>query len=208
LTGRGANTVTGHRAGAAKRGPGRPRDESLDAAILDAAVDELTERGYLGLSIEAVAARAGVAKTTLYRRWPSVQDLVIDALRTLHGPAPDLDDALPTRERLLGLLDSMRRSWADERYAAVMRRVSADGTSQPELYRESRERLVGPWVETMVRELRRARDEGVIRADADLAAVRSLLCSPIMADALTHKPPMTKRQLRYLFDTVLAGVAP
>jgi AcrR family transcriptional regulator len=207
VTGRGA-TAGPRRSGAAKRGPGRPRDESLDAVILDAAVDELTERGYLGLSMEAVAARAGVAKTTLYRRWPTVQDLAIDALRTLQGPVPDRDDALPTRERLFGLLDSMRRSWADERYAAVMRRVAADGTSQPELYLESRERLVGPYVEAMISELRRARDEGVIRSDADLPAVRTLLCAPIMADALTHKPPMTRRQLRYLFDTVLAGVAP
>ena len=55
----------------ATRGPGRPRSESIDTAIMAATIDELIERGFLAASMESIAQRAGVAKTTLYRRWPN-----------------------------------------------------------------------------------------------------------------------------------------
>ena len=62
-----------------KRGPGRPRSVDRDEAIVAAAIDELIANGYSGLSIEAVAARAGVAKTTIYRRWAGKDELVLAA---------------------------------------------------------------------------------------------------------------------------------
>ena len=63
------------------KGPGRPRDPEADRAIHQATIELLGEEGYEGLSIEAVAARAGVGKTTLYRRWPSKEPLVVDAIK-------------------------------------------------------------------------------------------------------------------------------
>jgi len=72
----------------AGRRPGRPRREDVDAAILDATIDELEEHGYAAVNIEAVAARAGVAKRTVYRRWPSKDDLMFDAISKLKGPIP------------------------------------------------------------------------------------------------------------------------
>lgn len=59
---------------------GRPRSAAADQAILRAAREELAAVGYSGLSMERVAARAGVAKTTLYRRWPTKIDLVVDSV--------------------------------------------------------------------------------------------------------------------------------
>ena len=63
------------------RKPGRPRSAQAHKAILDATLELLAEEGFQGLSIEAVAAKAGVGKTTIYRRWPSKDELVIDAIR-------------------------------------------------------------------------------------------------------------------------------
>src|SRR6266496_6782642 len=63
------------------RKPGRPRSAQAHKAILDATLELLAEGGFQGLSIEAVAARAGVGKTTIYRRWPSKNELVMDAIR-------------------------------------------------------------------------------------------------------------------------------
>jgi AcrR family transcriptional regulator len=193
----------------ANRRPGRPRDESIDAAILDATIDELIERGYLGLSVEAVAARAGVAKTTLYRRWPSSDDLVLEAMRAFE-PKPDAKEpALAAgREELLFLLERMRRTWNDPRYAALMRRVAADGTAAPDVYRRVRDQLLKHRLERMNRALHRAVDAGVIREGVDLVWVRNLLASSVLAAALTHRERLTRAQLEFTLDTVLGGLAP
>jgi AcrR family transcriptional regulator len=192
----------------ARRGPGRPRDEAIDDAILTATVDELIERGFVGLSMEAVAARAGVAKTTLYRRWPGSTELAMDAMRALRGRDVEPPPPLPARETLLFLMDRMRRTWADPRHAALMRRVSADANSHPELYRHCRDRLIAPEIALVDAALRQAVDEGLIRPDADLDWVRSLLNSPVMSATMTLKPKLTRAQIEFVLDTVLAGLAP
>jgi AcrR family transcriptional regulator len=191
----------------AARRPGRPRSEVVDAAIREATIDELIERGFLGLSMEGVSARAGVAKTTLYRRWPGTQELALDAMRSF-----DVDVDVPpdgsARDALLFLLERMRRTWSDPRYGALMRRVAADGTVQPEVYRQCRDRLIAPRVRVMDEVLRRAVAEGLIRPDVDLGWVRQALGAPIMAAVLTHKERVTRAQVEFTLDTVLRGLAP
>ncbi|HZZ96953.1 MAG TPA: TetR/AcrR family transcriptional regulator [Jatrophihabitantaceae bacterium] len=192
---------------AAKRGPGRPRNESTDAAILAAAVDELIERGFIAASMESVAARAGVAKTTLYRRWPSIHELAIAAMETFEQAPDDLPEG-SVRDTLVWALDAMRRKWGNPRYAAMMRRVAADGTANPALYRQSRDRLIGPYVRAMNAVIRRGIDEGVLSADIDVDWVRGLLVSPIMAASLTLRDRVTYAQLELTVDTVLRGLSP
>jgi AcrR family transcriptional regulator len=127
-------------------GRGRPRDAGVDARVLEAAMAEMRARGYDAMSVDRVAERAGVAKTTIYRRWPSKAELVIALVAGLRGAVPfepsgdprhDLTElvtgiaatlrALPTtlvadltaaaaREPRVG--DSVRALWA-ERHAAV-----------------------------------------------------------------------------------------
>jgi AcrR family transcriptional regulator len=84
---------------------GRPRDESCDRAIENAALDLMVELGFAGLTMEGVAARAGVAKTTVYRRWDSKAALVIDAF--LRG-RPDPQVALDTGSLRGDLLEMLR----------------------------------------------------------------------------------------------------
>jgi AcrR family transcriptional regulator len=189
------------------RRPGRPRNEAIDEAILDATIDELIERGYLGMTMESIAARAGVAKTTVYRRWSSNDELAIQAMQRIHGPASVQTAGMGARQRLLCLLDAMRRTWTDPRYAALMRRVAADGTAQPEAYRDFRDRLVGPHIEAMNRALRAAIEEGLIRDDIDVNWVRQMLSSPVLAAALTLKARVTRAQVEFTLDTVLAGLS-
>ncbi|HEY4376682.1 MAG TPA: TetR/AcrR family transcriptional regulator [Acidimicrobiales bacterium] len=75
----------------APRRPGRPRDPEAGRNILEATMTELAEHGFGGLTIEAVAHRAGVSKATIYRRWPSKAALVLDAASSL-VPQPALED--------------------------------------------------------------------------------------------------------------------
>ena len=190
------------------RRPGRPRDESIDAAILDATIDELIERGYLGLSVESIAARARIAKTTLYRRWPNTDDLVLEAMRAYVTISDDEPELAPGRDELIYLLERMRKTWNDSRYAALMRRVAADGSSNPDVYRHFRDQLLQPKLERMNKALRRAVAAGVIRDGVDLALVRHMLTAPVLAAAMTHRDNFSRAQLAFTLDTVLAGLAP
>jgi AcrR family transcriptional regulator len=88
----------------ARPGPGRRRDPACDQAILDAALAEFAEDGYRGLSIEGVAARAGVAKATVYRRYSSKAELLVDAIRRQLHLVDVLPDTGDLRADLLGML--------------------------------------------------------------------------------------------------------
>ena len=157
--------------------------------------------------MEAVAARAGVAKTTLYRRWTNTDDLALEALRSVEGEWQQ-PPAGTVRAQLVWLLDGMRRKWNDPRYAAIMRCVAADGTSRQDVYRHYRDRLIAPHKRRMAAVLRRGVDEGLIGASVDLTWVRHLLVSPIMAATLTHWERVSSAQIEATVDTVLRGLAP
>src|SRR5579863_5322517 len=83
--------AAGAKTGAApgQRRPGRPRSERAERAIIDAALSVFAESGPEGLCIEQVAARAGVGKATIYRRWPGKEDLLLDAIATVKSPLPE-----------------------------------------------------------------------------------------------------------------------
>lgn len=87
-----------------KRGRGRPRREGADEAILEVARTLLAERGYRDFSVDVVAERAGVAKTTVYRRWPSKGSLVAAAIAPAATTAASADELLRETESLLAPL--------------------------------------------------------------------------------------------------------
>src|ERR1019366_8162530 len=88
------------------RRPGRPRSEQADKAIIDAALSLFAETGPEGLCIEKVAARAGVGKATIYRRWHGKEDLMLDALTALKTPLPE-PKGKSVRSDLIALLDAL-----------------------------------------------------------------------------------------------------
>ncbi len=190
-----------------ERRRGRPRSEAAEEAILDATVDLLTEQGFLALTVEAVAARAGVAKTTIYRRWPNKDELVTDALGCVKGPPVELPGE-SVRDDLLFMLNRMRDGWFKGRMGRLMGRLAADGIERPDLYREGKARFVAPRHALMRRIIERGIAEGGIRGDANPEWVISLLVSPVISAALTHQDALPRRHIEFIVDTVLRGVAP
>src|SRR6202050_426841 len=95
-------------AGPANRRPGRPRSEQAEQAIIDATLDLFAEQGFEGVCVEAVAARAGVGKATIYRRWPNKEELLLAALGALKSPYPE-QTGVSARGQLGGMLHV---SWA------------------------------------------------------------------------------------------------
>src|SRR5262245_55974777 len=92
------------RADQERKAPGRPRSAQADEAIIEAVLDILAEGTTPeALSIEAVAARAGVGKATIYRRWTSKEALILDAIITLKGPPPE-PEGVSVRDDLVALI--------------------------------------------------------------------------------------------------------
>ena len=186
-----------------RRGPGRPRSADRDEAILTAAIDEMTDNGYTGLSIEAVAARAGVAKTTIYRRWAGKDELVLAALAKVKGPLPR-PPGTSVRDDLMYLAEQVRTQWLDSTHGRLMQRLTADGYARPDLFRRFRDQVVGPRQKVTFEALRRGAERGEIRSDFEPAWVNDMLISPIIAAVLTHRPKLSKAQVEFCVDVVMS----
>lgn len=148
------------------RRPGRPRSEELDLAIEAAALDLLVEQGYAGLSIEGVAARAGVGKATIYRRWETKLDLVLDAVVHRcqeHVVSPDTGSLRTDLAELFGAgLAKYRRD------GAVMEAFVAEQSRHPELARAWRTMYLDERRAAMRDILDRAVARGELSPDNDL----------------------------------------
>jgi AcrR family transcriptional regulator len=146
--------------------------------VIDATLAELAERGYSGLSLDGVASRAAVHKTTVYRRWRSRETLVLDAM--LEQAA--LIVAVPDTGSLRGdLLELARRSAAIQSSpagAAVVRAVAGEAACNPDIAAASR-RFWAERLEVDRTILRRARDRGEIAPDTESSPVIEALLGPL-----------------------------
>jgi AcrR family transcriptional regulator len=157
---------------------GRPRDPGIERAILATTFAQLIEVGYAALSIEAVAAAAGVGKTTIYRRWPAKRDLVVAALGTetpFTPPAQDLD-----ARTALGLFVRQAIAMLIESGAIrILGSLLVEEQREPGLLGVFRERILGPrrgMVEAM---LRRGIERGQIRPDIDPLVVTEMIAGAV-----------------------------
>ena len=151
----------------APRPVGRPRDPHVDRAVIDATAAMLTEVGYGGITIEAVAQVAGVSKNAIYRRWPDKVSMVLD---TLENVAPTKEQTVDTGDiradmatMLHAIADALRS--VDGRLAMAL---ASDITRHPELAEAFRSRLVEPRREELEHRVRQAVDAGQLPADSDV----------------------------------------
>lgn len=160
---------------------GRKRDHSRDSEILDATLDVLSETGYDGMTIDMVAARAKAGKATVYRRWASKAELVLDAVACLKASEIDLD-ALPDTGTLRGDLIAMIKppNIRDaERKLKVMSGIVSMISRSPEMAEAARAALVEPRASANRILFRRAIERGEMDADADIERLSTL--GPAMA---------------------------
>ncbi|MEV0892249.1 TetR/AcrR family transcriptional regulator [Promicromonospora sp. NPDC050262] len=149
---------------------GRKRDHTRDPEIMDAALDVLSESGYDGMTIDMVATRAKAGKATVYRRWSSKAELVLDAVACMKSSEIDLDD-LPDTGTLRGDLVAMIRTPSirdGERKLKVMAGIVSMIARSPELAAAAQEALVEPRATVNRIFFQRAIDRGEIPADADV----------------------------------------
>ncbi len=190
----------------ARRAPGRPRSARADEAIIEAVLDLMAAGTTVeALSMEAVAARAGVGKATIYRRWPNKESLVIDAIGSLKGPLPELTGE-SIREDLLTLLRSMIKVRAS-RAGQIMPCLLPELQRNPELQRQY-QRIVEPRREHMREVLRRGVAEGQLRADLDIEVAAALLNAPMIVQNMPNWNPAldTSKLPEQILDALLPGM--
>lgn len=198
----------GGRAGPPEAGRrGRPRSEEADHAILRAATDLFAERGLPGMSIEEVAARAGVGKATVYRRWPTKGALALDAFLALYrGQQPEPDTGTLRGDMLAAL-----RGWvrAVTRTAAgrMLAGLVAAAQHDPQLAAGWRDRVVGPLRVRYFVMLDRAIARGEIPPDTDKDVVLDLLFGAAYHRLLHGHLPLSDRFVRHVVETIVAGTA-
>jgi AcrR family transcriptional regulator len=183
---------------------GRPRSPAVDEAILAAAREELAERGYARMSMDAVAARAGVSKPTIYLRHATKADLATAAIASMRvepRPAPTGD----VRADLIGHLRLLRAGLERPHGMATFGTVLAEEHETPELLELFRERLVRPRRRELRAVLEAARDRGELRPDANLDVAVAALVGAFFGRYLAGDP-LGGRFTSTLVDTVLEGV--
>ncbi|MFD9123978.1 TetR/AcrR family transcriptional regulator, partial [Kitasatospora sp. NPDC059571] len=197
------------RAGARRpRGGGRPRSEAAEQAIFSA-VEALMEAG-TGLSeltVERIAAAAGVGKATIYRRWPNKEALLVDVVARLEEPTPEPAGG-SVRDELVNMVDFMRRRGLAKRSRWMLKSALSQMNAWPELRDAYQERVVKPRRELARTIIRRGIAEGVLRDDLDVELVCEVVIGPILLrSVLWDEAPLDDPKLaEQMVDAVLTGV--
>ena len=194
--------------GVPTRRPGRPRDMHRDEAILSATVEILNAEGYKRLTIDGVAARAGVGRPTIYRRWASKAELVVAALTdTVHIAVRDVDTGSLRRD-----LVAMQRRQIALMSSPESRRITAglvaDLATDPDLAHMYVTEYLAPRREVVFRVLQRGVDRGELAPDTDFAFVHDLLSGPLFMRAVVWGQPLADDTAEKTADVILAAFPP
>jgi AcrR family transcriptional regulator len=203
--GSGTDTDTGPDPQAGRR-PGRPRSEQAEQAIIEATLDLFAEKGFEGVCVELVAARAGVGKATIYRRWPNKEELLLAAFGSLKSPLPE-PKGVSVRDDLLAMVEVMCADKADPRKARRYALLLGEGEKYPRLMARYKETVVEPRREVMRAVIRRGVETGDLRPDTDVEIAMLQLTGAIMAQEKSQAGMLDDDFAARLVDGLLLGLS-
>jgi AcrR family transcriptional regulator len=176
-----------------RKGPGRPRSARADEAIIEAVLELLSDGVTAeALSIEAVAAKAGVGKATVYRRWVNKDALLIDAVASLKGPLPEIA-GVSVRDDLLTLMRPIGPAKVNLRAASVLPCLIPELKRSPKLY-EVYQKVTAPRRQLLRDVIERGMASGELRADLDVEVVIAMLVGPMVAQSVMNWNPALDRE--------------
>ena len=188
-----------------KSGRGRPRSPETREKILKAAYEMLNEVGFIDLTIEGVAAKAGVGKPTIYRRWKSKAELAMDAFLEQVNPEiafPDtgsvIEDFREQMQKIVKLMNSPR--------GEVLANVIGCGQADEELITAFRDNWLTPRRKDAKRILQRGIERGELREDIDEEIAIDALYSPLFYRLLLKHQPLTDKFVNKLVNMVMNGL--
>ncbi|MGI5490863.1 TetR/AcrR family transcriptional regulator [Microtetraspora malaysiensis] len=185
-----------------QRGAARTR------VITQAALALAQEAGYAKLSIEAVAARAGVGKHTIYRRWPSKGLLFLDSLLSQNEPDldyPDTGDVLADlRRQIYAAVDLL----GNPPWGPLYRALIAEAQHDPAVAAGLNERFIRPQADKTVARLKAAQEQGQISRGFDLNLAMAVLSGPLYFSLLITQEPTTHDYVDRVLEALFAGMEP
>jgi AcrR family transcriptional regulator len=167
-----------------QRAPGRPRSEAVDRALTEAALDEFIENGFHDMSMESIAARAGVSKVSLYRRWNSKLAAVTEVFRFMSETLP-IGDNGSLEADIRSLLNQSVGSSTAKFKGKILMRTIGEISGNPELMALYRVHLLAPRMNQLRVVVKRARARKELRADVPVDLACAMIAGPLFLYYLT-----------------------
>ncbi|MFD5451728.1 TetR/AcrR family transcriptional regulator [Streptomyces sp. NPDC003470] len=184
--------------------PLRRRGERMRQAVLAAAVELLSSQGLAGTTVGAVARAAGVHETSVYRRWGTRENLVLDALNTQLDSALPVPDTGRVRDDLLGFFSSLAVLLGTAQGHALLR----IGVEHDETLDDRRRPYWSDRLDRAVVMVRRGVERGELAADTDPGLLIEALSGPLFVRVLLSRAPLDEALVRGLVDLALEGARP
>lgn len=189
---------------------GRPRSVESHQAILEAALELMAVEGIQGTSMEAIAAHAGVGKTTIYRRWPTKEALIADALGELHIHIHFVDTGHFRADLVASLSEIQHHLETHPLLKGLFLRVFGEMQARPELMQIFYERVFSVRVGHVMNFFTQAQARGEVRPDLHPFFIASLMLGPLLhsllVGALLPQPYSTQHLPERIVDAVLQGI--
>jgi AcrR family transcriptional regulator len=184
---------------------GRPRSEECHNAILQTAIDLVLEFGFRAVSIESIAAKSGVAKTTIYRRWPNKAAIVMDAFMLRFGSGTQFPPAKKVTESIRLQMRTMAKAFRS-RDGALVKALLAEAQFDAELATAFRERWTLPRRRMALAVFQKAISQGELRSDIDLEATIDLLYAPMYYRLQMGTGSLSDAYIDEIFDQAMEGL--
>jgi AcrR family transcriptional regulator len=197
-----------HGGAAAERPLGRPRDARADRAILEATLELIAELGLYEFRTEDVAARAGVGKGAIYRRYRSKDELVTAAVAVLVNEEIAVPDTGSTRADLLILLREAVALYRGSLAGRLMPKLVGAMAQKPDLARAVRDGFLAGRRRALGEVLRRGVERGDLRAGLDVELALDVLGGPLFYRLLVTGGPLDEQLAEGVADLILRGFAP
>lgn len=193
-----------------RRSVGRPRSVESHQAILDAALELMAAEGIQGTSMEAIAAHAGVGKTTIYRRWPTKEALIAEAIGEMHIHMHFVDTGHFRADLIATLSEIQQHLETHPLLKGLFLRVFGEAQARPELFQTFYERFFAVRIANVTGFFAQAQARGELRSDLDPFFIASLMLGPLLHNlligALLPQPASTHHLPERIVDAVLQGI--
>jgi AcrR family transcriptional regulator len=186
---------------------GRPRSKTIHQTILATAFELVLQAGFRSVSIESIAAKAGVGKTTIYRRWPNKAAVIMDAFTGKVGSGTLFPEAVSATESIRLQMRAMARSFRGND-GALVKALLAEAQFDPELAKAFRERWTMPRRKLATGVIREAIQQGGLRSGLDPEDVIDILYAPIYYRLQMGTGPMSDAYVEGIFRQAMQGLAP